>query len=130
MSQIGMPIHKFITKRLPHREERPIMWRFHDVEHMPIQYNTYKFGFLAQQDLKIQPRTTLMIQIPIGCTLRRGLVFVTLKNELRLKGLLIPDAVISESVENIVVSLQNNSDTVVTIQKGDKIGYTAHSSMN
>ena len=141
MPQIGH-IHKFIHKystNINRPEDRPIMWRFHqDAEHMSIQYSSYKFGFLAQQDLTIQPRTApgltkssiLMIQIPIGCTLRRGLVFVTLKNDHRLKGLLIPDGVISESVENIVVSLQNNSDSVVTIQKGEQIGYITHSSAN
>lgn len=121
-----MPIHKFWTKWVPNRDPPAMMWRLHDAEHMPVQYSSTKFGFFAQQSLSVQPKSTLMIQIPIGFSLRRGLVFVTLKNELRQKALLIPDGVISESVDNIVVSLQNNSDVVVTIQKGEQFGYVDH----
>ena len=130
MPQIGH-IHKFIHKYPTKPEDRPIMWRIIDVEYMPTQYNTFKFGFKAQEELTIPAKTTKMIRIPIAYSLRRGHVFVSLKNEFRLRGLVVLDGVLCESSQDgPVVNIQNNSDNNIVFNVGDEIGYISHSSAN
>lgn len=125
---MAFPLHKFINKRpRPVQLPPPIRWTVAPVTHMPIQHSQTKFETFAQETLTILPRTSKTIVISIGFRLNRGIVFVSLKNELKEKMLSLQDSVISENTERIIVTIQNNSDSEVIINAGDSICFINHS---
>lgn len=120
MSRYGMPIHKFITK-CQRPEEPPIVYRPHsDLQYPPLAQNG-RWEIYAQESFKIQPRSSLTFVLRFGVLVRRCMVFVALKQSLKIKRCSLQDGVVSETVDDIIVTIQNNSDAEVTINAGDSM---------
>ena len=122
MSRYGMPVHKFIHKyeRPP---EQPVLYRPHaDLLHPSVPRNG-KWEVYAQEAITIQPGASFTLVLKFGVLIRRGMVFVSLKQDLKVKRLSLQDGVVSETVDDIIVTLQNNSDVVVVINAGDSLCY-------
>lgn len=123
-----MPIHKFITKRpRPVHIPPAIIWNVAETSHRPIRHSDTKFETFAQEAITIPQRSLKTLVISIGFRLNRGIVFVSLKNELKQKMLSLQDGVISENTERIIVTIQNNSDSDVVINEGDSLCFVTHS---
>jgi hypothetical protein len=92
---MSMPIHKFIIKR-PRPVQIPpaIIWSVGETSHRPIRHSDTKFETFSQEVISIPPRSLKTLVISIGFRLNRGIVFVSLKNELKQKMLSLQDGVI------------------------------------
>lgn len=122
MSRYGMPIHKFIHK-YERQQEAPVVYRPHnDIEYPPTPRNG-RWEVYAQEAFTIQPRASVTAILKFGVLVRRGMVFVSLKQDLKVKRLSLQDGVVSETVDDIIVTIQNNSDTAVTVNAGDSMCY-------
>ena len=128
MSRHGMPIHKFITKyqRPP---EAPVVYRPHqDLQHPAIS-RSGRWEIFAQETFTIQPRSSFTAILRFGVLIRRGMVFVSLKQYLKVKRCSLQDGVVSETVDDVIVTIQNNSDTPVTINGGDSLCFVGTQSV-
>ena len=56
-------------------------------------------------------------------------MFVSLKQDLKIKRCSLQDGVVSETVDDIIVTIQNNSDTVVTINARDSLCFVGTQSI-
>lgn len=125
MQRYGQPIHKFITK---HQRRPPpaIKWLQHENLSHPPNPLLGKWEIFAQQALTIQPRVALAISLKLGMRLLRGVVVISLRQDLKSKRLSLQDGFVAESVEDIIVTIQNNSDVPVNIAAGDSLCLVAH----
>jgi hypothetical protein len=57
------------------------------------------------------------------------MVFVSLKQTLKIKRCSLQDGVVSETVDDIIVTIQNNSDNEVTINAGDSLCFVGTQSI-
>lgn len=121
MSRYGMPIHKFITKYL-RLEEPPVVYGPHsDLQHPPCTGTKWKMEIYAQESFAIQPRSSLTVNLRFGVLIRRGMVFVSLKQSLKIKRCSLQDGVVSETVDDIIVTIQNSSDAGVIVNAGESM---------
>lgn len=126
MSRYGQPIHKFITKRnLPLRfRPRPdsIFWKPKQVKYGHIRQGL-RWEIFAQRPITIQPKTTFTMELGFGHSIK-GKCLVSLRQKLIEKELLIlQDGTVPEDVEDIIITIQNNSDTAVIIKERDSLCY-------
>ena len=121
-----MPIHKFIHK---HKRPTPasVKWLPHEnlAHHAEPLYG--KWSISMQQSLTIQLKTALPIKLKIGLRLFQGVCWVSLKQNLKEKRCSLLDGIIAESVDDIIVTIQNNSDVAVDIVKGDSLCFLSSS---
>jgi hypothetical protein len=122
MSRYGMPIHKFITKR-NRPDPPPVVYRPHEGLQYPPAPRPGRYEVFAQEQFTIQPRTSFTAILKFGVIIRSGMVFVSLRQDLKIKRLSLQDGVVSETVDDIIVTIQNNSDVAVTINAGDSLCY-------
>jgi hypothetical protein len=52
-------------------------------------------------------------------------VFISLKQELKIKRCSLQDGVVAESVDDIIVTIQNNSEVAVNIVEGESLCFVA-----
>lgn len=117
-----MPVHKFIHK-YKRPIENPVVYRPHtNLQYPPSQRNG-KWEIYAQELITIQPKSSFTAILKFGVHIRRGIVFVSLKQDLKIKRLSLQDGVVFESVDDIVVTIQNNSDNIFIINAGDSLCY-------
>src|SRR6218665_2688556 len=126
MSRYGMPIHKFITKRNPSSK---IKTRFHDIFWLPKEVTHTairrivkppRWEIFAQRAIEIQPRSSVSHELGFGVRMTRGVCLVSLRQVIKVKGCTtLQDGTITEDVEDIVITIQNNSESLVSIDKGD-----------
>ena len=119
-----MPIHKFITKyeRPP---PAPVKWVPHENLAHPAEPLHGKWEIFAQQSLTIQPRVALTISLKMGIRLIRGVCSVSLRQGLKEKKCSLQDGFVAESVDDIIVTIQNNSDVAVNIAEGESLCFVA-----
>lgn len=120
----GMPIHKFIHKyqRPP---PAPVKWIPHENLVHPAEALPGKWEIFAQQSLTIQPRVALAISLKMGLRLLRGVCSISLRQSLKEKKCSLHDGFVAESVDDIIVTIQNNSDVAVNIAKGESLCFVA-----
>src|SRR6218665_2602163 len=130
MSRYGMPIHKFIRKRNPSSKIRTpfhndIFWLPKEVTHKAIRriVNRPRWEIFAQRAIEIQPRSSASNELGYGVRMTRGVCLVSLRQAIKEKGCSLQDGSISEDVEDIVITIQNNSESVVSIDKADSLCY-------
>ncbi len=123
-----MPVHKFIHK-YQRREEPPVVYRPHSDLQYPAQPRNGRWEIYAQESFTIQPRASVTAILRFGVIIRRGMVFVSLKQDLKIKRCSLQDGVVSETVDDIIVTIQNNSDTAVTINAGDSLCFVGTQSI-
>src|SRR6218665_2501889 len=133
MSRYDMPIHKFITKRNPStcskirtRFHNDIYWLPKEVTHKAIRQimNPPLWEIFSQHAaVEIQPRSSVSHELGFGVRMTRGVCLVSLRQVIKEKGCSLQDGTIFEDVEDIVITIQNNSESVVSIGKGDFLCY-------
>jgi hypothetical protein len=57
----------------------------------------------------------------------RGLCLISLRQDLKLKRLSLQDGVVSEDVDDIIITIQNNSDSIITINAGQSLCFINYS---
>jgi hypothetical protein len=49
------------------------------------------------------------------------MIFISLRQDLKIKRLSLHNGVVSESVDDIIITIQNNSDEAVTVNAGESL---------
>ena len=75
----------------------------------------------AQKEITIQPKETTTLVLELGVRMTKGMCLVSLRQQLKTRRLSLQDGTISEDVEDIIITIQNNSETLVTISEGDSL---------
>ena len=121
-----MPVHKFGRKpeRLNQRRQPlSIHWSPKmDVDHLPIKVTPVTWEINAQEDLKITRNGVKTVMLGFGFIMSRGMILTSLKQELKYKKCSLQNEVILDSeVNDIIITIQNNSNKDVTIEKGSPL---------
>lgn len=115
-----MLIHKFGIK--PFRTEKrllTIMWKpDQNIKYKPKKKSLKTWEIYCQQELCLKPKETKIIQLHFGIEMSEGVVFISLQQELKTKDISIHNGTVLESVDNICISLYNNSVKDVNIMPG------------
>ena len=110
-----MPLHKFITKY----DDETVNWFPKQVKYPPVRHSQNKWRIFTQDSITIQPRGTFTAVLAFGVTMdTNGICLVSLKQDLKQKRLSLQDGTVSEDVDDIIITLQNNSNSEVTIAEG------------
>ena len=110
-----MNIHKFNAKprTIP---PKTIHWR-------PLRearkVNPMTWEIFCQEDIKLKLKEVKQIQLGLGLMMSEGVVLTGLGNSLKLKWCSLQNEVSLEDVENIVITLTNNSNEIVGIQESE-----------
>ena len=116
--------HHFLSTRGTGIVEPSINWLLRkDVPHKPSQVNSRKCEIFAQLDIIIQPKSSLSVQLGLGVLIPRGRCLISLRQEIKARNVSLQDDIISEDVVDIMITIQNNSETLVTIPKGSSLCY-------
>jgi len=81
-----------------------------------------QWEIFAQRTLAIQPKTTITLDLGLIVRMTKGQCLVKLRENFKLMGLEIKDITNLEGVE-IIIPIQNNSDTAVIIKEKDSLCY-------
>jgi len=119
-----MPIHKFYVKRnipLPFRPKPDsITWKPKRVRYGPVRQGL-RWELFAQRTIKIEPQTSIKLELGFGVKMTKGKCIVSLRNNFIDKGCVLEDGTILEDVEDIIITIQNNSDSAVIIRERDSL---------
>ena len=64
-----------------------------------------------------------MLTLQLGVNLSMGVVLISLDHKLKASRCSLMNESIAAPTSNIITTIQNNSDKIVTISKGDEICY-------
>ena len=120
-----MPVHKFIVKhknRNARTQPDSIYWTPKKVTHEPIRRNGgLRWEIFTQKEITIKPKETTTLILGLGIRMTKGVCLVSLRQEIKMRRLSLQDGTISEDVEDIIITIQNNSEVQVTIREGDSL---------
>ena len=126
------PIHNFIWK--PPRPKvfliNPVEWLpKNDVAYIPVRrHGSQRWNIFAQREITIQPNETAALETGLGVRMRKGWCGVTLGQEILASGCSLQgDGVVTENAaDGIVITIVNDSASVVTIPEGPLICIVYH----
>ena len=114
-----MNIHKFNVKPKPktilpktiHR--RPLR----EVKYPALKINSITWKIFSQENIKLKPKEVKQIRLGLGFIMSEGVVLVALANSLKNKRCSLQNEVSLEDAEDIVITITNNSNEIVDIEK-------------
>ena len=112
-----MNIRKFNAKpkTIP---PKTIQWRpLREVKYPAQKVNPMTWEIFSQQEIKLDPREVKQIRLRLGFMMSEGVVLTALANSLKYKWCNLQNEVNLEDVENIVITLTNNSSEIVDIRE-------------
>ena len=125
-----MVVHKFWKSQPPPKVLRPTMnvqWKPRmDVNYPPTKRTPATWEIYAQERITIPPHKAKFIFLSFGVAMSKGMVLVSLKQELKYKYLSIQDETVIEDVDDIIVMIQNNSSSSVIIDEGSPVCYVIY----
>src|SRR6218665_1828174 len=128
-----MPIHKMgFTKPVIERYERTqptsVHWVPKEVTHSPNRLlGGLRWEMFSQNGINIPSKGTIALQLGLGVKMTRGICLISLRQYIKEKGCSLQNAIVAENVDDIIISIQNYSDSDVTINKGDSLCYVNYS---
>ena len=108
-----MNIHKFNLKpkTIP---PKTIQWRpLREVKYPAQKVNLMTLEIFTQQEMKLNPKEVKQIRLGLGFIMSQGVVLTTLANSLKYKWCSLQNEVNLEDVEDIVITLTNNSKSEI-----------------
>ena len=121
-----MPLHKFIRKypRVPGKPPVAVVWHpYENLQHPPVRLDEFKWSVYAQEDITIAPHNSNMLTLQLGVNLSMGVVLISLDDKLKTARYSLMNESIAAPTNNITTTIQNNSDKIVTISKGEELCY-------
>ena len=88
--------------------------------------NLPRWEIFAHRAIEIQPRSSISLELGFGVQMSRAVCLVSLRQVNKGKGCSLQDGTISENVEDIAITIQNNSESVVSLDKGDSLCYISY----
>ena len=89
-----------------------------NLEHRPVKISSKTWRVFCQESFVIAPKTTKTVKLPIGVELSDGVILTSLAQDLKVKRCSLQNELTLSSVNNVVVTIQNNSDIEVSILEG------------
>lgn len=118
MGRYTVPLHKFIRRPVYRQQfEPPVRYRPKIVE-FPARVFNGKWETLTQSDIILKPNESKLLILGFGVIIRRGIVYVSLKENIKQMGFGLSDNIIQESTEDIIVIIKNYTSEEKTISKG------------
>ena len=112
-----MNIHKF-NKKPKTTPRKTIHWRpIREVKYPAIKVNSITWEIFSQEDIKLKPKKAKQFKLGLGFIMSQGVVLTGLANSLKNKRCSLQNEVSLEDVENIAITLTNNSNEIVDIQE-------------
>lgn len=122
-----MPVHKFGRKperRVLRRQPLTVYWKPNmDLKHPAQKKTPETWEIYTQEKLNIPANGSKTIMLGFGVMMTRGMVLTSLKQEMVYKRCSLQNGTLLESVDDIVITIQNNSDFTVTINEGIPLCY-------
>ena len=112
-----MNIHKFNVKpkTIP---PKTIHWQpLREVKYPALKINSVTWEFFSQEDIKLKPNEVKQLQLGLRFIMSEGVVLVALANSLKNKRCSLQNEVSLEDSENIVITITNNSNQILHIEK-------------
>ena len=112
-----MNIHKFNVKPKT-IQPKTIHWRpLHEVKYLARKVNPTTWENFSQEDIKLNPKEVKQIRLRFGFIMSERVVLVALANSLKYKWCSLQNGVSLEDAEDIMITLTNNSNEIVPIEK-------------
>ena len=89
-----------------------------NVNHRPVKVSNRTWRVFCQESFVIAPKSTKTVQLPIGVELSDGVIMTSLPQDLKVKRCSLQNELTLDSVNNLFVIIQNNSDRKVSILEG------------
>ena len=89
-----------------------------NLDHRPVKISSKTWRVFCQESFVIVPKTTKTVKLPIGVELSDGVILTSLAQDLKVKRCSLQNELTLSSVNNVVVTIQNNSDREVSILEG------------
>ena len=89
-----------------------------NLDHRPVKISSKTWRVFCQESFVIAPKTTKTVKLPIGVELSDGVILTSLSQDLKVKRCSLQNELTLSSVNNVVVTIQNNSDREVSILEG------------
>jgi hypothetical protein len=124
-----MPVHKFIHKypQPPSTPPVAVLWYpAEDVKYPAERDHTLKWKIFAQEDIIVQSHNVASIELKFGVEMSFGVIIVSLTQQLKRVKLSIQNESVVETADDIVISIQNNSNNDITIKAGDALCYLTY----
>jgi dUTPase len=121
-----MPVHKFIHKypQPPSTPPVAVLWYpSEDVKYPAERDHTHKWKIFAQEDMSVQSHNVSSIELKFGVEMSFGVTIVSLTQQLKKVKLSIQNESVVETADDIVITIQNNSNNDITIRAGDALCY-------
>ena len=125
-SKKEMSIHKFgkpLRSRVPKAlTVLTVQWKPRmDVKYPPKKRTPATWEIYAQECLTILPHEAKRIFLSFGVMMSKGMVLTSLKQELKYMHLSTQNETLIESVDDIIVTIQNNSSSIAIINEGSPL---------
>ena len=122
-----MNIHKLSTKTKQPKESKTIKWVIPlEIRNYVKKVNANTWEIYSQEDIKIQPKEVKPLMLGVGFIKSVGIVFNSLPNSLRKKRCSLQNEVNLEDTINIMTTIANNSNDVVSIKKNELLSIVCY----
>ena len=112
-----MNIHKFNIKPKT-TPSKTIHWRpLRELTYPALKMNSMTWNIFSQEDIKLKPKEVKQFQLGLGFIMSEGVVLTALDNSLKNKRCSLQNEVSLEDAEDIVITITNNSNEIVDIEK-------------
>ena len=102
-------------------EENRIYLKFGDLAHPPVKSNG-GYEIFAQNDIKLHRLAHQKITLMFGVHVESGIALVNLRESIKSKlDYYLHDLAVSESTDNIIMEIHNNSKNDVVVKKGESL---------
>jgi dUTPase len=85
-----------------------------------------KWEIFAQEDIIVQSHNVARIELRFGVQMSIGVIIVSQMQQLKTVKLSIQNESVVESTYDIVISIQNNSNSDITIEAGDALCFLTY----
>ena len=94
-----------------------IHWQLQKLKYPALKVNSITWEIFSQEDIKLKPKEAKQLQLGLGFIISEGVVLTALANSLKNKWFSLQNEVSLENVENIVITITNNSNEIADIEK-------------
>ena len=114
-----MSVHKFGKKPVSLRQQ---LLTIHWEPRMDVKYPAQKrtpvtWEIFTQEQLSIPAHGTKTVLLGFGFMMSKGMILASLKQDLKYKRCSLQNETILESVDDIIITIQNNSDAAIVISE-------------
>jgi hypothetical protein len=124
-----MPVHKFSHKYPQPPSVLPVavLWYpAEDVKYPAERDHTLKWKKVAREDIIVQSHNVASIELRFGVEFSFGMIIISLMQQLKRVKLSIQNESVIETTDDIVISIQNNSNNDITIKAGDALCFLTY----